>query len=190
MEFHLQIIPAKNDGPGIDLHPAEVANALAIPAPPQWYGLLPDMTYTWRVRVSDAPVWVALDHASWGPWAEAVFRTPKVGAITLVPITPLLAETVTTASPAIIFSNNRTDVCYFQLQVSKDPAFNDDPATASAPVYSRCCTAACRRRGIRTGIRQRCRWRTKPRTTGGCVPESRAMGRRTRGHRGTPSRPT
>src|SRR5437867_2720975 len=53
-QYQLQVVPFNNDGPGVDLHLGRNDAAYKIPAPPLWYGLLPDMTYTWRVRVSDA----------------------------------------------------------------------------------------------------------------------------------------
>ena len=79
-QYHLQVVPANNDGPGVDVHVGELGNSFDIPAPPAWYGLLPDMTYTWRVRVSDAATFLSLTDPSWSPFAEAKFRTPKVPA--------------------------------------------------------------------------------------------------------------
>src|SRR5437762_518714 len=45
-QYHLQVVPFNGDGPGINVvHNKE--EEFRIPAPPAWYGLLPDMTYTW-----------------------------------------------------------------------------------------------------------------------------------------------
>ena len=63
-QYHLQVIPANNDGPGVDVHIGSAGTSFPIPAPPQWYGLLPDITYTWQVRVSDASTFIALDDPS------------------------------------------------------------------------------------------------------------------------------
>jgi len=52
-QHQLQVTPINNDGPGVNI----IQNAdtsFSIPAPPDWYGLLPDMTYTWQVRATDA----------------------------------------------------------------------------------------------------------------------------------------
>src|SRR5438552_12825427 len=44
-QTHIQVLPANNDGPGIDVHVGCICISYNIPPPPQWYGLLPDMTY-------------------------------------------------------------------------------------------------------------------------------------------------
>src|SRR5688572_7904662 len=49
-QYHLEVVPFNNDGPGVNLHVGSPAGTLPIPPPPQWFGLLPDLTYTWRVR--------------------------------------------------------------------------------------------------------------------------------------------
>ena len=43
-QYHLQVLPAKNDGPGVDLHIGAAEEFFSVPPPPFWYGLLPDMT--------------------------------------------------------------------------------------------------------------------------------------------------
>src|SRR5687768_4681570 len=49
--LHLQVTPANGDGPGVDLVLGAV-RSFRLPPPPAWYGLLPDMTYSWRLRSS------------------------------------------------------------------------------------------------------------------------------------------
>lgn len=139
--YHLQLTPAGNDGPGLDLLSGSVnRNALEtvfnVPAPPRWYGLLPDMTYTWRVRVSDAPEPVSLTDSSWSPWAERRFRTPTAGSEGLEALTPGTGETVTTLTPTVQWGHNQRDLYYYEVQLSRDPTFNTNPAIATAGVHS------------------------------------------------------
>ena len=53
-QVHFQVIPYQRDGPGVDLILSPNQGEFTLPAPPDWYGLLPDMSYNWRVRASDA----------------------------------------------------------------------------------------------------------------------------------------
>lgn len=125
-QVHLQVVPANNDGPGVNVVLGSAATSFAIPAPPQWYGLLPDMTYTWRVRTSSAPA--PADPAqdqSWTAWAERKFKTPAVTSATLGPVSPTPGGTAGGA-PTLQWSNSRADVFYYEVQVSKDPAFGSN----------------------------------------------------------------
>ncbi len=135
-QVQIQVTPFENQGPSLDLHLGYPASKLQIPAAPQWYGLLPDITYTWRVRASDAPAYVELIHPSWGPWATSHFRSPAVDSAFIAPLTPADGETVRTAMPALVFTPAHNAVYYYDLQLSKDGTFTTDPATATAPVYT------------------------------------------------------
>ncbi|MCG3775544.1 MAG: Dipeptidyl-peptidase 5 [Nitrospira sp.] len=134
-QVHLEVIPANNDGPGVNAYFGSARTSLLIPAPPGWYGLLPDMTYTWRVRVSDNPGAIGLDDPSWSTAAERRFRTPKVASDTLVLVGPSNGSTTNTRLPVLQWGNSRGDIFYYEVQMSKDFTFNTDPATASAMVY-------------------------------------------------------
>src|SRR5207248_5996906 len=105
------------------------------PAPPAWYGLLPDMTYRWRVRVSDSSSFVDLADPSWSPWSAATLRTPKVDGRTIAAASPPNGVTATTTSPTLQWINSRTDVFYYEIQLSKGATFTTDPAAATAAVY-------------------------------------------------------
>lgn len=135
-QVDIEVMPANDDGPGVNLHLGSAATSLAVPAPPQWYGLLPDMTYTWRVRVSDATGFAALTDPSWSPWAERRFRTPKVDSGRITPVAPSDRASDLTGSPTLQWANNRSDVFYYEVQVSPDVKFDTNPATATAPVFS------------------------------------------------------
>lgn len=134
-QYHIQVIPSGNDGPGIDLQLGAIGDSYTVPPPPRWYGLLPDMTYTWQVRVSDAPTTVPDTDASWGPWSERKFRTPKAVSDTIAPATPTTGEVVLTKNPVLQWVNSNREIFYYEIQLSKDRTFNTDRPTATAPVY-------------------------------------------------------
>lgn len=122
-QVHLQVVPFNNDGPGVNVLLGSAATSFAIPPPPQWYGLLPDITYMWRVRTSDSGTAVGPEDSSWGPWAERGFRTPAVASSTLTPVAPANGGTVSGRTPTLQWANSRSDVFYYEVQVSKDPGF-------------------------------------------------------------------
>lgn len=134
-QYHLQVIPVNNDGPGVDLHVGSPDTAFQIPPPPQWYGLLPDMGYTWRVRASNAGTFVDLSDPSWSSWAQRTFRTPAVSSATISVVSPPNNGSAVTITPTLQWANSRSDVFYYEVQLTKDRSFNTDPATATAMVY-------------------------------------------------------
>lgn len=133
-QVHLQVIPANNDGPGVDVV-LGLATQFEVPAPPAWYGLLPGMTYRWRVRTSEQELPISAEHPTWGPWAEATFRTPFAGSDTLTAVSPPSGSGAPSLTPTLTWANGRGDVFYYELQLSRDAGFNTDAGTAIAPVY-------------------------------------------------------
>lgn len=135
-QYHSQVVPAQNDGPGVDLI-RSTASSFTIPAPPAWYGLLPDMTYSWRVRASDKPTFAPSDDPSWGPWSTAwTFRTPVVSSEGATAVSPAQGTRLATPDPvALTWHHPKSALFYFEVQVSADPGFSTDPATATAPVW-------------------------------------------------------
>ena len=137
-QVHLQVVPFNGDGPSVDV--IRNANCCAtdgmrIPAPPEWYGMLPDMTSTWRLRGSEATTSIGADDTSWGPWSSGfTFRTPAANTRDTLPTTPFSGAN-TTETPTLAWRENNPNVFYYEFQLSSDPAFNTDPATATAPVY-------------------------------------------------------
>lgn len=160
----IELIPAPDKETGIPNSPGvgplhitntEVINKIRregfiLPAPKLGKGpyvQLPGMTYTWRVRVSpdphqpfqDGPGWEILD-------ATPVLKIPNKGRgeikdhsaprdserITF----PVLAgdETTNNLTPTLRWQDGNTDVFYYEVQVSKDPTFNNDLQTATAAV--------------------------------------------------------
>jgi plastocyanin len=133
-QVHLQVAPANNDGPGVDviLGPQ---TSFELPAPPAWFGLLPGMTYTWRVRSTEQELPVPSDHPTWGAWGTATFRTPVVDSTGISFVSPLLGSVAGSLTPTLTWATARTDLFYFELQLSKDSSFNTDGVTAFAAVY-------------------------------------------------------
>jgi len=132
-QYQLQVVPFNGDGPGVDIV-RNVESSLTVPPPPQGYGLLPDMTYFWRVRsttVTRSPA--VTDWPAWGSWT---FKTPKVTGASISPVAPPVGSAVSSVTPTLTWANSNPAVFYYELQASKDARFNVGPATATATVYS------------------------------------------------------
>lgn len=113
-----------------------ISDSYTIPAPPQWFGMLPGTTYQWSVRVNNAPGPVPDNHPSWGPWSEVYsFRTPVPPSSLLGPAYPPHGAVVSTVTPRLQWGDPTPGVFLYEVQVSRDPSFETDPAKASAPVY-------------------------------------------------------
>ncbi len=122
-QVQLQVTPFSNDGPGVNVI-VDATSSFTIPAPPDWYGLLPDLSYTWRVRATDATTAVNESDPNWGPWsAESTFRTPKVDISTVAPFDPTNGKSVTSHNPVLSWSSATASIYYWEIQVSKDPQF-------------------------------------------------------------------
>ncbi len=132
-QYRLSVAP--KDGPGIDLI-RNAESGFAIPRPPQWYGLLPDMTYTWKLRASRAATAIGVDDPSWGPWSEPMsFRTPKVSSEPVRLHKPDNGSAVSMTIPYLNWISENSDIWYFEVQISKDKAFDTNTDTAKAPLY-------------------------------------------------------
>ncbi|MBI2886210.1 MAG: PD40 domain-containing protein [Chloroflexi bacterium] len=146
-QYHIKVTPYNNDGPGISLiigDPVKVSSESFVVEPPQFgkgmYVLLPDMTYTWQVRVSNALVSVGEDDSSWSPWSESwSFRTPEpprwatiVNEIVLPRQNAILEST---APVTLIWPSIGSNIFYYEVQVSTDPQFRAGTG-AVAPIWS------------------------------------------------------
>lgn len=135
-QYHLQVTPANGDGPGIDLIIGSAGTSFAVPPPPVWYGLLPDMGYQWRVRASDATVSLSVEDSRWGPWSEAwSFRTPIVSTNSIVLVNPSNGALASSPTPTLAWSNKDATVFYYEVQVSKDPSFGSSGFLYSALLH-------------------------------------------------------
>lgn len=132
---HLQVAPKSLDGPGIDTLLEGQVTSFLVPAPPSWYGLLPDMTYVWRVRASAANTALDANSPLWSPWTERTFRTPMATTSSVRQTSPAHDASVPNVRPSLQWSAPNA-LFYFELQLSTDPTFTTDPATATAAVYS------------------------------------------------------
>ena len=121
---HLQVIPFNNDGPGVDLIVSISDDRFQLPPPPTWYGLLPDMSYTWRVRASDATISVGTEDPSWSDWSpQFTFRTPAIGPASIFPMEPGFDATVGTLTPTLVWGDSNPNSWYYEVQMSKDAGF-------------------------------------------------------------------
>jgi len=141
--FQVQVIPFHDDGPGINMiigDPGLVAAGEYRILQPDFgatdpnYVMLPDMTYTWRVRTamtSDPPL-----QADWTVWSDFhVFETANRSSVAIDRLTPDVGATVESLTPTLAWTNGDKTIFYYELQLSKDPSFITDPAAAVAPVY-------------------------------------------------------
>ena len=134
--FHLQVIPFNSDGPGVDLIIGDTAQVRAqryvIPAPVFGQGpyiLLPDMTYTWRVRTSIALV--PPQEAQWTAFVGGTFHTDPVRTETIGPISPPDKQQVSNLRPTLTWTNSDRFVFYYEVQVSTNSSFSTDPGNPS-----------------------------------------------------------
>ena len=137
-QLHIQVIPFNNDGPGVDLIIARPVSfdGFVVPAPPQWYGLLPAMTYSWRLRASDKTTEARVEDTAWGPRSvPCTFVTPMALSTTISPVFPPFGGTVNSLTPVLQWDNQEREVFYYEVQLSADPEFATDPARARAAVY-------------------------------------------------------
>ncbi len=156
-----EVIPYNDDGAGVSDYAFGSLGVHAwgetgrkIPASPQWYGLLPDMTYTWRIRASglaepivDVRGNVIKDDPRWQrteiwpgifiptPDVVKTFRTPKRFSDGITALTPQNNMTIDSPRPFLQWYNTDQDVFYYEVRASKDCSFNDDPDTATAHVW-------------------------------------------------------
>jgi subtilisin family serine protease len=137
-QYQIQVIPANNDGPGLNLiRNAESSFVLQPPvlgAGP--YVMLPGMTYTWRVRAATATISLSETDAGWSPWSEGVFKTPVRTSAGISAVSPLAGATITAGAQPLRWANTDADVFYYEVQVSPDATFETDPAKATASVWT------------------------------------------------------
>ena len=137
-QYQIQVIPARNDGPGINLI-RNVETSYQVQAPILGTGnyvILPGMSYTWRVRTTQATVPVGENDPGWSDWAEPVFKTAPPSSAGIRLVSPAHGSTVESLTPTLRWDDTDIVHFYYEVQVSKDPAFNTDPNTAIASVYS------------------------------------------------------
>ena len=129
-QYQLRVTPSTGDGPGINVI-RSVENSFFIPPPPTWYGLLPDMTYTWRIRFSGVTGAIGETDSSWGGWSgENSFRTPIRNSSRITPISPVNGTMVGREPLVLRWDNSDKDVFYYEVQVSPDAQFGAQGAVS------------------------------------------------------------
>lgn len=138
---HWQVIPANNDGPGVNLLIGDSTmiqkGEFNVPAPVLGQGpyiMLPGQGYTERVRTSDKDKPDVNRDEDWSGWAVDTFRTPPPTSATIEPVTANGTK-MPVLNPVIQWKDNNKEMFYYEFQLSKDPTFNTDPQTATARIY-------------------------------------------------------
>ena len=134
-QYHLQITPFANDGPGINII-RNAATGYTIEPPVLGAGnyvLLPDMTYTWRVRATAKPTAATEDDQVWGPWSDPwSFRTPQRSGVSVSAVSPVDNTAVASLQPlALQWRDTQSDVFYYEVQASTDPEFGEKGVRAA-----------------------------------------------------------
>ena len=135
-QYHIQVIPFNNDGPGIDLiripETSFTISAPAFGAAEPNYVILPGMSYTWRVRATNKATFAPVDDPEWGPWSPArAFRTATRDSSRIALVSPTDGAAVSTDPRVIRWGNGDPDVFYYEVQMSPDPKFGEAGAVAS-----------------------------------------------------------
>lgn len=138
-QYHLQVVPANNDGPGINV--IRNADDGFIVNPPTFgvgpFVLLPSMTYTWRVRATDLVTGASDTDPVWSPWSPSFkFSTPPASSETITLSSPPTGSTALSLNPTLNWTDTNRAIFYYEIQLSEDPTFNTDPATATRSVYT------------------------------------------------------
>ncbi len=131
-QAHLQVVPARRDGPGVNLifgdGPQVTGGQFLLEAPVLGAGpyvLLPGMGYTWRVRTSTVATGLGENDNGWSKWVEGSFRTAPPSTSGLSPIAPLTGAIVVGLTPALVWQNAEPGVFYYEVQVSQAADFGD-----------------------------------------------------------------
>ena len=137
-QYQIQVIPANNDGPAINLI-RDVDRTYTV-TPPLFgagpYVMLPGMTYSWRIRTTTAVTSIDENSTQWGAWSAAFsFRTRSASSSTLSAVAPASGVTVASLLPVLQWANSDPGVFYYEVQLSKDQTFDASPATGTAMVY-------------------------------------------------------
>ena len=134
IQYHLRVIPANNDGPGINIVVGDLARVLSashVIEPPVLgqgnYLLLPGMSYTWQVRTATALVSLGENDPLWGSWSDSWrFATPAPSSKTISSVAPEEGESVSQSGAVLRWQNSATDIFYYEIQVSKDARFTTE----------------------------------------------------------------
>jgi len=111
------------------------------------YIVLPDMTYTWTVCSSGLMAPVPWNSEKWQeaeiwpgtkisyPCQNIKMKTAKTDSRTIRPLTLFDGAQTNNSNPTLRWDNSRTDIFYYEVQLSKDLSFETDPDKAKSAVY-------------------------------------------------------
>src|SRR5207244_2498935 len=92
-----------------------------------YYVMLPGMTYTWRVRTSNAVVGLSETDSGWSQWGlGGGFQTAAPTSATISSLAPTKDSVVETKTPALEWTNTNPRIFYYEVQLSRDRAFGPD----------------------------------------------------------------
>ncbi len=125
-QYQIQVLPALNDGPAINL--IRNAETSYLVEPPSFgrgpYVMLPGMTYIWRVRSTTAAIAIDEHNDLWGDWsAPFTFKTRTGFSTAIVPVAPAEGSQANSDTPILQWANSDDNVFYYEIQVSKDPEY-------------------------------------------------------------------
>lgn len=151
----VEMTPFNGDGPGLqEIHGTPLGVHTLVER--GWHTLtpkfnvnvlLPDMTYTFRVRVSSADYSIGWDDKSWEtvevapdkeiPSSAEVlrFRTPKVSSEGMALVNPNNEQVTNSTTPELHWQSPDENIFYWEVQLSEDPEFKTEPDKATASVY-------------------------------------------------------
>ncbi len=135
--YEVQVAPFRNDGPGIDVWSDGPRFQLPVPDPVKGpFILLPDMTYTWRVRATTSDLDNRAVAPEWGPWSEdRTFRTPRASAQAATLVEPGEGAFLGPSEVLLRWAHTDLSLFYWEVQVSPDSLFDTNPATAKTFVW-------------------------------------------------------
>ena len=130
-QYHIQVIPANDDGPGIDLIIGDLAkvNSASYTVEPPVFGkgnyvMLPGMSYTWRVRTATVPLLPLGGDLLWSSWSETwSFITPSPSSATISLVAPVEGSALSQSDTSLRWQNSASDIFYYEIQASKDAQF-------------------------------------------------------------------
>ncbi len=137
-QYQMQVLPANNDGPAINLiRNADTGFKLQPPVLGQGpYVMLPGMTYNWRIRATSFNGPIDEKSPNWGEWSSKTFKTPAPTSNGLQPVQPAAGASVAAGQPVTLqWEHPDKGLFYWEVEVSGDTRFDMNPATATTFVW-------------------------------------------------------
>jgi len=138
-QYQVQVTPFNNDGPAVNLI-RNTENCFTLQPPVKGQGnyvLLPGMTYSWRVRVTDqaAPASATDPGTTWSNWSDQFsFKTPMPSRAAITAVSPSDGSMVSTSTAVLQWHDPAVNIFYYEVQVSTDQSFRTG-ADATAAVW-------------------------------------------------------